>query len=103
MKRQASSAEKATNLKTRVRFFLGNLLVTACAALALITIFEGQCIAQVGTTARGTGAVTDQSGAAVTGATVTIREVDTNALRTITTSDNGNYVLTQLTAGTYIL
>jgi hypothetical protein len=103
MKRHASSAGKATSLKTRIGFFLGNLLVTACAALALINLFESHGMAQVGTTARVTGTVTDQSGAALPGATVTARESETNATRTITTSANGNYVITQLTPGTYSL
>ncbi len=59
--------------------------------------------AQTGTTARVTGTVTDQSGAVLPGATVTIREADTNATRTITTLDNGDYALTQLTPGKYNL
>jgi Carboxypeptidase regulatory-like domain len=48
-----------------------------------------------------TGTVTDSSGAWLAGATVTIRQVDTNAIRTVTTSDVGSYTVTQLMPGIY--
>lgn len=47
------------------------------------------------------GTVTDTSGAAVAGATVTIRNLDTNATRSVTTSDIGSYKVTQLQPGRY--
>ena len=47
------------------------------------------------------GTVTDSSGAGVPGATVTVRDVDTNASRIVTTSDIGSYTVTQLPPGTY--
>src|SRR5712664_3672622 len=43
-----------------------------------------------------TGTVTDPSGAAVPGATVTATCTATNASRTATTSDSGSYVLSNL-------
>ena len=48
-----------------------------------------------------TGTVTDSSGAAITGATVTILQVGTNATRIVTTSDVGSYTVTQLAPGSY--
>src|SRR5271154_5277199 len=42
------------------------------------------------------GTVTDSSGAGVPGATVTVRDVETNASRIVTTSDIGSYTVTQL-------
>jgi hypothetical protein len=56
-----------------------------------------------GQTFRGTilGTVTDTSGAAVPGATVTIKNVDTGLLRTVTTSDDGSYSAPELPLGTY--
>jgi Carboxypeptidase regulatory-like domain len=48
-----------------------------------------------------TGTVTDASGAPMNGATVTIRQVDTNAVRIVTTSDVGSYTVTQLAPGRY--
>lgn len=47
------------------------------------------------------GTVTDESGAAVSGATVAIRQLDTNAVRTATTSGIGSYTVTQLAPGGY--
>src|ERR1700760_1918928 len=48
-----------------------------------------------------TGTVTDSSGAAIAGATVTILQVGTNATRVVTTSDVGSYTVTQLAPGSY--
>ncbi|MGH8864590.1 MAG: carboxypeptidase-like regulatory domain-containing protein, partial [Burkholderiales bacterium] len=47
------------------------------------------------------GAVTDSSGAAAAGATVTINEVRTNISATTTTNENGNYVFSNLQDGVY--
>src|SRR5260370_1166494 len=54
-------------------------------------------------TSRGTilGSVTDSSGAAVPGATVTIKNLDTGLGRTVTTSDDGSYAAPELPIGTY--
>src|SRR3984957_6349680 len=49
---------------------------------------------------RVSGLVTDQTGAVVLGATVTAREVDTNAV-TSTTANAGGYYLLQLPIGIY--
>ena len=48
-----------------------------------------------------TGAVTDPNGAAVAGATVTVRNTVTNEDRVVTTSDDGNYTIPYLQPGTY--
>jgi hypothetical protein len=47
------------------------------------------------------GTVTDQSGAAVAGAAVTLRDVGTNALLTATTSDAGSYSFPLVGVGSY--
>ncbi|MGH9931559.1 MAG: carboxypeptidase regulatory-like domain-containing protein, partial [Pyrinomonadaceae bacterium] len=47
------------------------------------------------------GTVTDSAGAAVPGATVTITKVDTNASRTVTTGDAGEYQAPSLEIGIY--
>jgi len=56
-----------------------------------------------GQTFRGTilGSVTDSSGAAVPGATVTIKNMDTGLTRTVTTSEDGSYAAPELPIGTY--
>lgn len=47
------------------------------------------------------GAITDSSGAAVAGATVTIRETNTSVVRDTLTNESGNYTFPTLTPGTY--
>jgi hypothetical protein len=47
------------------------------------------------------GTVTDNTGATVSGATVTITKVDTNATREVTTGDSGQYEAPSLDIGTY--
>jgi len=48
-----------------------------------------------------TGTVTDQSGAAVPGLTVTVRNMGTNATQTVVTDESGVYVATLLPVGRY--
>lgn len=69
-------------------FFAGYLLT---ASIAL-----GQ-----GITGTITGTVTDSTGAVVAGATVTVRDTDTNNEHTVTTSTAGTYTVTQLAPGPY--
>jgi hypothetical protein len=54
-------------------------------------------------TFRGTilGTVTDTSGAAVSGATVSVKNTGTGLLRTVTSDDDGNYSAPELPIGTY--
>jgi hypothetical protein len=54
-----------------------------------------------GITGSVTGTVTDSSGASLSGATVTVHQIDTNSNRTVTTSDVGSYTVTQLAPGRY--
>lgn len=74
------------------------LLVTA---VMMLSMMGAQRLGAQGITGSITGTVTDQSGAALAGATVTIREVATNALHTATTSEAGTYTVPQLPPGTY--
>jgi hypothetical protein len=53
------------------------------------------------TAGRMLGTVTDQSGAAVSGATVVVTDVQRGASRTLTTDDSGDYVAPDLQPGTY--
>lgn len=57
--------------------------------------------AQTATSGQISGSVVDQGGAVVPNATVTISEVAKGFTRTVTTSDDGNYSLTNLPVGTY--
>jgi len=60
-------------------------------------------VAQAGTTASITGAVTDQTGAALAGATVTVTNTETGAVRSANAAASGNYTVTPLTPGKYTL
>ena len=75
-----------------------------CAALALTLALNfslPRLAAQVNATATFTGQVTDQSGAAIVGATVKITSQDTGIVITRQTSGDGNYTVPLLKAGTY--
>jgi hypothetical protein len=71
-------------------------LVVLALLLSANSLLYGQ-----GTTSRVTGVVTDPSGAAVAGATVTLTNVATDATLTTQTSDGGTYVFDLIQPGTY--
>jgi outer membrane receptor protein involved in Fe transport len=75
---------------------LGGALVVLAVLLVAGVGAEAQ-------TFRGTilGTVTDSSGAAIGGATVTVKNVDTGLTRTVTTSDDGSYAAPELPIGNY--
>ena len=64
--------------------------------LALAVPAEGQEI-----TGTITGVVTDQTGAAIPGVSVTVRNLGTNAVHTVVTEETGAYVATLLPVGRY--
>src|SRR3989441_3615212 len=72
-------------------------------SLLCLAIFIMSGITAIGqlTTGTITGTVTDQSGAAVPGATVTLKNTDTGISRTAQTRENGKYEALSLPAGTY--
>jgi len=78
--------------------------VTSLAALLLLGMLSlaltPASLAQ-GITGSITGTVADSTGAAIPGATVTVRDTATNAVHSVTTSDVGSYTVTQLPPGTY--
>jgi len=70
---------------------------------SLLTFFLLACTALAQTSSSGTltGVVADEKGAAIPGATITARNIGTNAERTATTSSEGVYEISQLVPGTY--
>src|SRR5271168_394181 len=68
--------------------------------VALLFVFGAATNAQ---TFRGTilGTVTDSSGAAVSAATVTVKNTGTGLTRTVTTAEDGSYAVPELPIGTY--
>ena len=65
--------------------------IAALFAAVLLVLVTPQASLSQGITGSITGTVTDPSGAVVAGATVTVRDVDTNAIRAEKTSDAGTY------------
>jgi len=82
----------ATN--TRRRSAAGTLM------LGLMLLGGTSLLAQ-GITGTISGTVTDPTGAAVPGAKVTIKQTSTNAVHTVTTSENGSFTATQLPPDDY--
>ena len=74
--------------------------VSVCAWVLMAMAGAAPALGQVGAGALA-GDVTDQAGAAVPGATVTVVAVDTNLSRTTVTSGHGAYVVPGLAPGVY--
>lgn len=77
-----------------------NLGIVIAMLIAFFPALAPKMHAQ-GITGSITGSVSDTSGASVADAAVEIRNVDTNAVRSIQTSDIGSYKVTQLQPGRY--
>lgn len=71
-------------------------------ALALASFTPAAALAQTGAASL-TGIVSDQSGAAVPGAIVTATNQSTNVDYTAVSNDAGNYTVTSLPVGTYVI
>jgi hypothetical protein len=69
--------------------------------LILLALTVPSSLSAQGITGSITGTVTDPTGAVIGGATVTVRQTETNAVKTITTSEAGTYTITQLQPGHY--
>jgi hypothetical protein len=76
-------------------------LLGLLAGLALALVCAAPALAQVSPTGSISGAVSDTSGANVPGATVTIRNVETNAEYAVQTSDEGTFTVPSLPVGVY--
>ena len=88
--------------KTTHKPGIRSLVVMAALFVAVLLVLAApETSFSQGITGSITGTVTDPSGAVVAGATVTVRDVDTNAIRTEKTSDAGTYTVTQLPPGHY--
>jgi len=75
-----------------LRILVGTLAVVLLAgAVAKAQVESGQIA----------GVVTDQSGAIITGADVTVKNLGTNAVRTVRSSANGTYTVTGLPPARY--
>ncbi len=78
-----------------------SLAITCASILGLVTLLATQSLQAQNAQGTIQGRVTDSSGAAVTGATVTVRNVDTSAAVDLITNSNGDYVAPALNPGNY--
>src|SRR5215216_654079 len=76
--------------------------LSLCFAALLILLCSSAARAQV-TTATLNGQVTDQAGAAIADAEVTVTSISTREQRTIKSGDDGYYTLTNINPGIYDL
>ncbi len=72
------------------------LLVTLGFGLHMLVMAQGGA-----TSSSLAGTVMDEQGGVIAGVTVKARNVETNLLREVTTGESGDYLLTQLSPGTY--
>ena len=83
------------------RFFRNNTSRRAIVALACFTLAAAPALYAQVDTGKVTGTVTDPSGAVVSGAEVTARNIGTNASRTVKAAGNGTYDFEGLQAAQY--
>ena len=79
-----------------------NVLIAALRVAVILFSLESAASAQV-TTAAIVGTIVDSSGAALPGATVTARNVDTGFNRTVPSNEDGTYRLEFLPIGRYVV
>src|SRR5688572_26432679 len=91
-------APKGTPMALPRPFSRSTRILVVGFALALPGLLRAQAQATTGVV-RGT--VSDSAGRPVSGATVTLRHVETNASRSLTTNDRGVYAATLLRVGNY--
>lgn len=84
-----------------VRIAKSAFTCSLAATLAALLVFAAG--PAIGQTFRGTllGTVTDPTGAAIAGAAVAVKNVNTGLSRTVTTSEDGSYSVPELPIGTY--
>ncbi len=86
----------ATRTSSRGLALLCGLLV-----VLLLTISSGVCHAQLTTTGTISGTVTDQSGAVIPGAAVTITQIETKTMTQTASNSNGYFVQVGMDSGHY--
>jgi hypothetical protein len=79
-------------LKTFLYFFRGLFAIVCLSGAMVMAQVESGVIS---------GTITDQSGASVTGATITVTNLSTNASRTTVSSNSGSYSVSGLEPATY--
>jgi hypothetical protein len=67
----------------------------------MLAVVPSALFAQTAGTGQVAGTVTDPSGGAIVGATVTLTDTSTNTTRTAVTNDTGRYILVDIRSGSY--
>ena len=98
-----SDQNTEASMKFRCTAMSAGRVATAASRMFLILMICALSLPGLAqsTTGRILGSISDQSGAAVTGATVVVTDVDRGTSRTLTTDEAGAYVAADLTPGTY--
>src|SRR5688572_12407666 len=86
----------------RWRVSMNRLLREFSFVVASLVLSGAIAVAQL-STAQLSGRVTDESGAVLPGVSITATQTDTGLVRTVTTDENGTYVLPNLPTGPYRL
>jgi Carboxypeptidase regulatory-like domain len=73
------------------------------ALLCFFAVVPSALLAQTAGTGQVAGTVTDPSGGAIVGASVTLTDTSTNTTRTAVTNDAGRYILVDIRSGNYTL
>src|ERR1700690_2569442 len=86
-----------------MRYQLRSIVVILILCLAVLVLGAPSAFAQSTSTGTIVGTVTDQSGAVVNGASVTLTDVSTKSARTASTNDAGRYIFVDVAPGAYEL
>ncbi len=81
---------------------MDRLLSKFCGGMLFVLLMASSAFAQI-STAQLNGKVTDTSGAVLPGATVTVTQTDTGAMRSVVTEADGSYTISNLSPGPYRL
>ena len=83
--------------------FTKRVVLGLCCLLALVCICSPSALGQAANSGTVAGTVTDQSGAAVVGATAKLVDTATNTERTAVTNETGRYIFANVVPGIYSL
>ncbi len=83
------------------RTFSEKILIFTCLLLLLAVLVSGTQAQSENGSSSLEGTVRDQNGAVIQGATVIVKNTETNLTRTVTTNSNGSFSLNVLPVGTY--
>src|SRR4029077_277600 len=87
--------------QSMVKPSMTTMIIMSAATLSLLAAIAGSAGAQAAGSGTLRGTLTDASGAAVAGATVVVRNIDTGIQRELTSTEAGVYVAPYLQSGHY--